>query len=261
MKLLLLFLALFFSTQSFAKKIELTESNHILLRGEVSDESVSKVIQEINTAKSKEVTLFIDSPGGSVIAGYKLIKTIENSGKVVTCIAANAASMAFSILQSCHKRLVMEDSIVMQHVMSYSLGGQEPNNYSMAQLMHKINVAMDKRQAKRIGISYEDFRDKVRDDWWLFGNDAVDANVADDSVEVSCTEALSKKTKKDVMSSEFTTVTITWSSCPINPAPIEVTQVMNMPGVTVQQAAKELKAVMNLVSTLAYFENRLKAKK
>jgi len=242
MKILLLFLALFLSPLAHAQsKIELNESNHLVLRGEVNEISAAKLIHQISTSKSNEVLLFIDSPGGSVLAGLRIINIIENSGKKVTCIASHAASMAFAILQSCQKRYVLEDTIIMQHVMSYSLNGREPNNFQLANLLHKINVFMDKKQAKRIGLSYEEFRDKVRDDWWLFGDDAVKNNAADAVVKVNCTDSLSEKLTKEVVQLQFTTVTLEWSGCPLNSAPVNVTQVKLSPLVSDLQAAEELK--------------------
>lgn len=222
MKYFLLVISLMlFSELGFAKKFELSESNHILLRGEVSDSSVSKVINEITTSPSKELLIFIDSPGGSVTSGLRLMNVIENSGKDITCIASNAASMAFAILQSCKTRYVMDDSILMQHVMAYGVRGQEPNNYSLAQTLHKINVKMDKKQANRIGMSYESFRAKVRDDWWLHGTEAVAENVADDVAEVSCTEALSKKSTTVNIPAFGSFIQATFSGCPLAPGPIE----------------------------------------
>ena len=242
-------------------KIELTESNHLLLRGDVNDLSVSKVIQGITTSKDKKILLFIDSSGGSVTAGYKLMKIIETSGKEVTCVASNAASMAFAILQSCQKRLVLEDSLIMQHVMSYSIEGQEPKNYQFAQLIHRINVLMDKKQAERIGISYEAFREKVRDDWWLFGEEAVKSNAADEMVEVSCSEELSKKTYDETVSGSLTTITVTRSGCPIAPGPVDVKMVKNSPMISDQQAAQELKEILSRVVSMSFFESRLRSKK
>lgn len=66
------------------------------------------------------VTLHIDSPGGSVGLGLKLVEAIEANGQV-TCIARNAYSMAAVIFQACKVRLIEPLGILMLHPVS--IGG------------------------------------------------------------------------------------------------------------------------------------------
>jgi hypothetical protein len=148
----------------------------------------------------------------------------------------------------------------MQHVMSYRISGQEPNNYQLAQLLHRINIFMDKKQAKRIGMTYEAFRDKVRDDWWLFGEESVKSGVADGVAEVSCSESLSNKTSEETLTGLFSTVTVTWSGCPLAPGPVDVKQVKASPLVSDHQAAQDLKEVLSRVVSMEYLSERLKGK-
>lgn len=194
----------------------------LILRGEVNGESVAKLQAAILSATEKDLTLVIASPGGSVIDGAELTQTIRDSGKNVRCVATFAASMAFAILQSCQERYVLDNSVIMQHVMSYGLRGQEPNNWSLANLLHRLNKKLDEEQAKRIGLSYEKFREKVRDDWWLLGSEAVDESAADETVTATCTAALTKKRVTEEVQTMFWTFTVEWSGCPLITSPLSV---------------------------------------
>lgn len=198
------------------------EGQVIALRGVVDGASVAKLQQDLLSNPNKEVWLFIASPGGSVFAGMQLIDTIKSSPKRVKCVASIAASMAFAILQSCHERYVLDQSIIMQHVASFSTEGQEPNVVSFTKFLVRSLRKLEKREADRMGLSLSDFRKKVRDDWWMFGDEAVSNNAADAVIKVTCSEKLASKTVIDTVQTFFGPVDVTYSACPIIEAPLKV---------------------------------------
>lgn len=229
LKKFLIFLALAFSLMGFAEKTGAAAQKHIVfddsvivLRGVVDDQSVARVSAAILEAPGKEVYLYLSSPGGNITAGLQLIDVIKNSGKTVKCVAGYAASMAFAILQACQERYVMDHSVIMQHVASYSMNGNEPNNWKMAHFIHDMVRKLEEAQAARLGLTYEQFHEKVRDDWWMLGDTAVKERAADDVVTASCTPSLTKKRTKQKVQ-EFIWVHIyEWSGCPLIEGPISV---------------------------------------
>jgi ATP-dependent protease ClpP protease subunit len=232
-----------FSTSAFAggqSKIELTSTNSTALVGEVNADSVSQVVDFIMKSKEKEIVIYFDSPGGSVFDGLQLAEAIENSDKKITCVASMAASMAFYLLQSCDVRLITSSAILMQHVSSYGMRGNEPNNYSFAKFIRSISVAMDTAQAKRINMKYKKFKYLVRNDWWLFGERAIKANVADGTATVSCSAELTEKVVERSQQMLFWVVKVKYSACPLTTSPIE-TDAKRIGG-TDQEANAELRA-------------------
>lgn len=222
-KILICLLAILpISAAANAETVVLTEKNHTAITGTVDDDSVSKVIKFLNMSTEENVYLYLDSPGGSVFAGLRLVEALRSTTKTVTCVVQEAASMAFVITQACHKRLITENGLMMQHVASYGLRGQEPNNFSFAQFINRVSKKMDEDQAKRIGLSYDDFRQKVRDDWWLFGKEAKTANVADDTTTVSCDSELARTIKKKKVQVFIFSVTVAYSACPLVSGEIEL---------------------------------------
>lgn len=210
------------AAESSPKRIILDEKNTIVLRGEVTPESTAKVAADLLSHPDKTVYLYISSPGGSVEAGLALIDIIKNSGKNVKCIAGFAASMAFAILQVCDERLVLERSVLMQHVPSYGLEGEAPNNLSMVQFITRMTKKLDEDQAKRIGMTVEAFRAKIRDDWWLFGSEAVESNVADSVVAASCSPSTTKRREKETIRTPAWTAEVEWSGCPLIEVPVKI---------------------------------------
>jgi ATP-dependent protease ClpP protease subunit len=84
-----------------ASGLTLSAHNTAVLDTEVSGQSITNLIRTIEGLADPEVILFLNSPGGSVIAGNNLIAYMEGSGKRFTCVAYFAASMAFAIFQAC----------------------------------------------------------------------------------------------------------------------------------------------------------------
>ena len=98
--------------------IELNSRNMITIRGPIKHESVSDFMNKAGKIDSKNIYIYISSPGGSVMEGMKivdLIRSLEKSGRSVSCISDFSASMAFIILQSCQRRLATFSSVLMQH--------------------------------------------------------------------------------------------------------------------------------------------------
>lgn len=205
-----------------SSRVVLSGKNLVVIKGEIDDESVAVAASQLLESDSKEVTIYISSPGGSIVAGNSLISIMKGSGKKTRCIASEAVSMAFVIFQACDERLVLENSIVMQHEASYGLKGQAPNNRSMLNFIESMLKSMDKAQADRIGLSYAEFKSRTRNDWWLFGEAAVDENVADSLVSVTCSPELSKKHTKQTLRALFISAEVEWSGCPLVDGPLKV---------------------------------------
>ena len=199
------------------KSVVLTTKNVITIKGPISGSTESSFATALFSTDydDDEVVVFLDSPGGSIVAGNGIIASMKASGKKIICVAKFAASMAFVILQSCDKRYVLDSSIIMQHVASYGVNGQAPNNVSMVNFLEKMVETMDRKQAKRIGLEYDEFKARTRNDLWLYGVDAVSFGAADEVVNVTCTSRLVKKRTSITVSSLFGSREFTFSGCPL----------------------------------------------
>ncbi len=209
--------------------VEYDLGNTVTLRGVINSVSVSKAVESLSLAKSDEVFLFIQSPGGSIIDGMTLVNFIRSTDKKIICIADIAISMAFVILQSCDERLSTANSITMQHHASFGVNrGEAPNVVNFVNFLLKMDKELDIAQAARIGITVEKFQKNIDRDWWLFGSDVAKENVTDRNVTAVCTKKLLESTvteKIQVMGGLFE-VTLTWSGCPeiLDPKSIEITK-------------------------------------
>ena len=202
-------------TTATITNVELNKSNSVSIEGGISGSLASDFIENLLKLEDKKITVYINSPGGSIIAGNEMISAMKSSGKHITCVAKFAASMAFIIFQECDTRLVTRDGILMQHVASYGVRGQAPNNVSFLNFLESMVRDIDVRQAARIGLSYADFKTKTRDDWWLFAGQNLAANTADGFASLTCSSKLIKSKKEIVIRGFFGTLEATKSGCPL----------------------------------------------
>lgn len=210
------------------KRLTLEESNMVSFRGPVTDESVDRVLAEL-MAKSRNLKagtplyLVLDTPGGSVLAGMRLVDSIKALPNKVTTVTLFAASMGFNIAQALDERLITPTGTLMSH--RASVGGMSGQvNGELEVRVRNVKRAVDFLDfvaSKRMGISIEEYRALVLNELWVFGFDSVERKVADSVVLVACGESLSgKKTLK--VATLFGKATVEFSACPLIRAPLDV---------------------------------------
>lgn len=100
----------------------LLENRQLFLFDIVSDTSAKKLITEmmtLNLINNKSITLYINSPGGSVSDGFSVIDTMNKiKSPITTVIMGEACSMAGVISIAGNKRLMTYHSVWMAHDMT-----------------------------------------------------------------------------------------------------------------------------------------------
>lgn len=142
---------------------------------------VSEKIHYFNNKSIKEpIFLVIERcPGGSVIAGYKIIKAIESSpAPVYVIVKSYAASMAAIITSRAKYSYAYPQAIILHHqVSSWNVGNltQQKERLEMSRLwMEKLYEPL----AKRMNMTLEKliermYKENSDGDWEEFAEDAV----------------------------------------------------------------------------------------
>lgn len=173
-----------------SKTIELTNDNFVSLRGSITSQSINNIINDLIKLKSDTRYIYLNTNGGSVDSGLKLINVIHdlsNQEIVINCIADTAMSMGFLIFQSCQGRYVFRHSTLMQHQLSLSnIEGEIGNINSYLKHINNMEHKLNKLQAIRIGIDLYSFEKKIHDEWWLDSEDSIRDNVSDKIVNIYC---------------------------------------------------------------------------
>ena len=146
----------------------------------VADYVTERIHYYNNISSTQTIFIIIDnSPGGSVMEGYRIIKAMQASrAPVYVVVKSFAASMAAVIATVADKSFVYPNAIMLHHQMSTLNWG------NMTQLKEQLELAREWERrlhvpvAKKMGISLEEFRKKMYEknsngDWEEFGDKAV----------------------------------------------------------------------------------------
>lgn len=175
--------------------IVLTSNNFTALVGEISAGSVDDVIKDIQKADSdKPFFLFINSPGGEVIAGNRLVEYLKVSPNVEV-VVQTAASMAAVITESVQKRHMSQTGFLMFHHIQTNVQGDIDQVESRVKFARELQDALERVVAGRLGISPEKWRGLVGFELFLNFWSAKKLNAIDDMVLVSCNKDLIGKVR------------------------------------------------------------------
>ena len=200
MRLLSFFNLLYVSTAlnyTINDTITLNLINHVSITGEINKDAMVNFISDIEKIKSNSVYIYINSNGGYVDYGEDIIQYM-NYKKLqklkLICIAHVAYSMAFHIYQHCDIRLILPTSKVMQHQMSLGVNGNLENIKNFLKMIDSVNNRLAEIESNRLNISKYEYLNRINSDWWLYGTDILDNNIADYMIGgIGCDSFLLKK--------------------------------------------------------------------
>lgn len=131
LKFLLFFMLLGLSTMAPAATNFTVKdySRHLELIGVVSDNALdlANKINDLSIVNNKEITILINSPGGSVVTGMIMVDSMRQAkerGVTFRCLSTVlSASMAYIILAECNERYAFNNTLLLWHEISLSVRG------------------------------------------------------------------------------------------------------------------------------------------
>ena len=151
----------------------------IWLEGPVMDDNSNRIAKQLQVLAAedpaKDISLYINSPGGSITAGMVIYDTMQLIPNDVTTVAMGlAASMGQFLLcaGTAGKRYATPNTRIMMHQPSGGLGGTASDIKIQAEQMLYIKKRMAELIAVHSGQSIEQIeKDSDRDRW--FTSDAA----------------------------------------------------------------------------------------
>lgn len=179
-----------FYMQEYAKRKQFLTAE--INSGSVED--VCKAIMHYNEedkgvdpAKRKPILLYLDTFGGETTAGFKLIDVIQSSKTPVYVInQCTCYSMGFLIYIVGHKRFASKSATFLMHDGSIQLGdsGSKTRDYM------RFNEEVEKRTKdmvlEKTGITAEMYDSKMREEWYMFADEAKELGIVDSIIGVDC---------------------------------------------------------------------------
>lgn len=193
--------------------VVLNAKNHVTLLDEVNANSVNFVLQGItNSDPTKPFYLVLESPGGNVLQGRRLVSFLLTTDRNIICVANTAISMAFVTLQACPVRLMTQHGILMSHQIAGGAQGSLNEVKAAVGFMQKLADLYDTMMANRMGLTLDAYRTKINPEFWMVGiKEGLDAHAVDGEAKLTCTKELEKSSTTIGSGKEAVKV----SNCPI----------------------------------------------
>lgn len=168
--------------------LELEGNSTVRLEVPVDARSVALTINAMEQARksgASRIYLILDSPGGSVLDGVKVINYIKSSPIPVDTICDGiCASMAAHIHQAGARRLMTMKSVLMFHPAS---GGARGTIEQMSNQLAMFKLFIDRLDADVAARSKQDyakFKARLVSELWIETTDAIAERFADGVVNI-----------------------------------------------------------------------------
>ena len=163
--------------------------DRILWVAGVVNTQMSTVVQAqlmyLDSVEKKDITMHVDSPGGSVLAGLGMVDVMRYiNSDVATINTGMAASMGSILLSSGTKgkRSSLNFSKVMIHQVSSGASGHVEDNRISQMESEKYNYILFKMLAENSGKDFDYVLQSARRDNWLNSQEALDFGFIDEII-------------------------------------------------------------------------------
>lgn len=161
----------------------------IILNGEINDQTANVIVAQLlylDSQNHEDISLYINSPGGSITSGMAIYDTMNFiKSKVSTICIGMAASMAAFLLSSGEKgkRLALPNAEVMIHQPLGGAQGQATEIKIAAERILKLKNKLNKILAKNTGKPLEQIEQDTERDYFLSAKEAKNYGLIDKIVE------------------------------------------------------------------------------
>lgn len=162
----------------------------VFLVGPVNDATANLVVAQLLFLESenpdKDISLYINSPGGSVSAGLSVFDTMNFiKPDVSTLCMGMAASMGAFLLTAGAKgkRFALPNSKIMIHQPSGGAQGQATDIEITAREILKTREQLNRIMAERTGQSLEKIAADTERDYFMSASEALDYGLIDKVVD------------------------------------------------------------------------------
>ena len=163
----------------------LLKKHIVTLEGEITDAKANEIVRQLMIlgAETKDkITIMIDSPGGSVGAGFAIIDTMRLLGDRIVCVCTGmAASMAAVIFSEGSERLMLPHSVIMIHqtrLSGHISGGSETID-QISRRLTKNSTEINSLLAKNTGKTIEEIEKASAYDNYMSAEEAIAFGIAD----------------------------------------------------------------------------------
>lgn len=161
----------------------------IMITGEITDSTANSVIAELlylDSLNNEDISIYINSPGGSVSSGLAIYDTMNfiNSDVSTICVGI-AASMGAFLLSSGTKmkRFALPNSEIMIHQPLGGVQGQATEIKIVAEQILKTKDKLNKILAKNTNQDIKKIEADTERDFFMNSSEALNYGIIDNIIE------------------------------------------------------------------------------
>ena len=161
----------------------------IILNGEINDNLANSIVAQLlflDSENHEDISLYINSPGGSITAGMAIYDTMNFiKSDVSTICVGMCASMAAFLLSSGEKgkRLALKNSEVMIHQPLGGCQGQATEIKIAAERIIKLKKKINKILSDNTGKSLKKIENDTERDYFMNSNEALKYGLVDKIID------------------------------------------------------------------------------
>lgn len=175
--------------------------DRIIFMGEPVNDYVANIVTAQllfleSVDRSRDVQMYINSPGGSVYAGLGIYDTMQVIGPDIATICTGMAASMAAVLMCAGtqgKRTALRHSRIMLHQPSSAIGGQATDIEITVKEIKRVKQNLYTILSEHSGQPYEKIEEDCQRDYWLLAEEAKAYGIVD---EVLMTNP--RKVKKSV---------------------------------------------------------------
>jgi len=151
----------------------------VFLGGQIDDDTANLVIAQFLFLEAedpkKDISLYINSPGGSVTATLAMVDTMNHVKPAISTVCVGMAASGAAILLSAGekgKRFALPNAEIMIHQPSGGAEGQATDIEITAKQILKLRAVLNKILSKNTGQSLEKIEKDVERDFFMTADEA-----------------------------------------------------------------------------------------
>ena len=157
----------------------------IILNGEITDGSANTVVAQLlylDSLNNDDISLYINSPGGSITAGMAIYDTMNfiKSDVSTICVGMSASMAAFILATGKEgKRFILPNAEVMIHQPLGGVQGQATEIKIAAERILKLKKKLNMILAKATGKDLATINNDTERDYFMDSDEALDYGIVD----------------------------------------------------------------------------------
>jgi ATP-dependent protease ClpP protease subunit len=132
--------------------------------------------RQLDGLKGKDLTVYINSPGGNVFAGVAMASFLKrHDGKTTAVVDGWCCSIATEIFFACSEKKIPANAYLMIHKPSAAVQGTSDDMLKAADMLDTIQGGIESvyQAAARDNVTAQDITDMVNAGTWLTGDEAA----------------------------------------------------------------------------------------